>query len=131
LELLSKITELTSRKSNNVADKLTLSCLLNIFDGILETPGRIIILTTNYPDRIDKELLRPGRIDINIELKKASSDTINKILSSFYDVDTKNIIFEDYILTPATVSNICLENKNDINNSILIIKKLIDNILNK
>ena len=131
LELLSKITELTSRKSNNVADKLTLSCLLNIFDGILETPGRIIILTTNYPDKIDKALLRPGRIDINIELKKASSDTINRILSSFYDVDTKNIIFEDYILTPATVSNICLENKNDINNSILIIKKLIYNILNK
>ena len=130
LELLSKITELTSRKANNVTDKLTLSCLLNIFDGILETPGRIIILTTNYPDRIDKALLRPGRIDINIELKKASSDTINKILSSFYGIDTENIMFEDYVLTPATVSNICLENKNNIDNSIMIIKKLINKISN-
>jgi len=51
-------------------DELNLSFLLNVFDGIMETPGRMIILTSNYPDKIDKALLRPGRIDINIELMK-------------------------------------------------------------
>ncbi len=33
------------------SDRLNLSCLLNILDGIIETPGRIIIMTTNYPKK--------------------------------------------------------------------------------
>jgi len=98
-------------------DELNLSFLLNIFDGILETPGRIIILTSNYPDKIDKALLRPGRIDINIELKKASSIIMNEILQSFYD-DHVNVEFEDYQLTPAKVMNICQNNIFDRNNAI-------------
>ena len=53
-------------------DKLNLSCLLNLLDGIIETPGRIVIMTSNYPERLDKALIRAGRIDISIELKKAS-----------------------------------------------------------
>ena len=33
----------------NGEDKIDLACLLNILDGTLETPGRILIITTNYP----------------------------------------------------------------------------------
>jgi hypothetical protein len=124
IELLTKLTDITQKKSSNPEDELNLSCLLNIFDGILETPGRIIILTTNYPDKIDKALLRPGRIDMNIELKKASSQIIKEILSSFYDTTIENIeelsknSFIDYLLTPAEVMNICQNNIFDLENAI-------------
>ena len=45
-----------------------------VFDGLLEMPGRIIIITTNHPEKIDKALLRPGRIDRKIEFKKCTSN---------------------------------------------------------
>ena len=40
---------------------LNLSILLNILDGILEQPGRILFMTSNFPDKLDKALVRPGR----------------------------------------------------------------------
>ena len=70
---------------------MTLGCLLNIIDGILEIPGRIIILTTNYIDKIDKALLRPGRIDFNICLKYANIKITKEILSFFYEIDINTI----------------------------------------
>ena len=115
-ELFSKLADGTTKQTNKIDDELNLSCVLNIFDGILEMPGRIIILTTNYPDKIDKALLRPGRIDMNIEMKKASKTIIYEILASFYDIDINEIIILcnneilDYKLTPAQVMNICQRN---------------------
>ena len=40
---------------------LNLADVLNILDGILECPGRIVIMTTNHPDKLDPALIRPGR----------------------------------------------------------------------
>ncbi|CAF4311531.1 unnamed protein product, partial [Adineta steineri] len=51
-------------------DPLTLSFLLNLIDGIIEQPSRILIMTSNHPEQIDPALLRPGRIDIKLEFKK-------------------------------------------------------------
>ena len=48
-------------------DKITLSFILNIIDGIRETPGRILIITSNNYNCLDPALIRPGRIDINLE----------------------------------------------------------------
>jgi hypothetical protein len=131
LEILSKLTDITTKKATNPEDELNLSCLLNIFDGILETPGRIIILTSNYPNKIDKALLRPGRIDINIELKKASINIIKEILKSFYDVSIdiieqffeNNMTDYDYEKTPAEIMNICQNNIFNIENTIKQITK--------
>ena len=36
--------------------------LLNVLDGIVDTPGRIVIMTTNHPEALDAALIRPGRI---------------------------------------------------------------------
>ena len=42
--------------------------LLNVLDGIVDTPGRIVIMTTNLPEALDAALIRPGRIDKKIYL---------------------------------------------------------------
>ena len=128
-DLLMKLTDNSVKKSNKPDDELNLSCLLNIFDGILETPGRIIILTSNFPQKIDKALLRPGRIDCNMELKKASLKIIKEIITYFYDLsndilDNLDIFLKyknkeiDYMLTPAEIMNICQNNIHDYNKAI-------------
>ena len=113
------------------SDRLNLSCLLNIIDGIIETPGRIIIMTTNYPKKIDKALLREGRIDLNIELKLFNKEMIKKLLLFFYEVS--NEYFEnnnsynkivDYKISPAQIINICQKNIDNIDNTINEIIKI-------
>ncbi|CAN0389181.1 unnamed protein product, partial [Ectocarpus sp. 13 AM-2016] len=42
--------------------------LLNVLDGVVDTPGRIVIMTTNHPESLDAALIRPGRIDKKIYL---------------------------------------------------------------
>ena len=42
---------------------LTFSGLLNAIDGVTSTEGRIVFMTTNYIERLDPALIRPGRVD--------------------------------------------------------------------
>jgi len=44
-------------------DELNLSGLLNVLDGVVDTPGRMLVMTTNHPELLDPALIRPGRID--------------------------------------------------------------------
>lgn len=97
-------------------EKLSLSCLLNILDGILETPGRIIIMTTNYPKLLDKALIRPGRIDLICEFTKCTNEMIIEFIESFHDIklnelEIKKILSLDpYKYTPAEMTKILFEN---------------------
>jgi len=67
-------------------DKLDLATLLNVLDGVRETPGRIIILSTNHPERLDDALLRPGRFDLQIHFKKHSRAVLQEHVADFYEV---------------------------------------------
>lgn len=70
-------------------DAVTLSFLLNLLDGVLETPGRILVITSNYPEKLDRAFVRPGRIDVRIEFRKATREFILDMLNKFYTVDLK------------------------------------------
>merc|ERR1719203_1388983 len=54
--------------ASSTKDKLNLSGLLNVLDGVVDTPERILIMTTNHPEHLDPALIRPGRIDKKILL---------------------------------------------------------------
>lgn len=98
---------ITGGKNNKVeGDAVTLSFLLNLLDGVLETPGRILVITSNFPDKLDKAFVRPGRIDVQIEFKHASRsfvlDMINKFYSAKYTIS--DIPLEiDNVFTPAEI----------------------------
>ena len=36
-----------------VHDALNLSGLLNVLDGVVDTPGRIVVMTANHPEKLD------------------------------------------------------------------------------
>jgi hypothetical protein len=88
---------------------ITLSCILNLIDGIIEHPGRIIIMTSNHYEKLDPALVRPGRIDIEIEMKNASAETINEYYKYNYKTDIpKNALkkIKDYAISPCQLINI-------------------------
>ncbi len=99
-------------------DKLTLSFILNIIDGIRETPGRILIITSNNYYSLDPALIRPGRIDMTLEMKNASIDVIKEMYNHYYkDILTDDMCLDmkDYVISHAKIVNLRLENsdKND------------------
>ena len=98
----------------DTTEKLTLSFILNILDGILETPGRILIMTSNYPEKLDKALIRPGRIDINLRVGYCDMPMIREIFKFFYEKDlplTQCPLNND--ITPAQLNKILLDNFNN------------------
>jgi hypothetical protein len=129
------IKKLNKKKSYDVLniidknnDKITLSYLLNIIDGIRETPGRILIITSNHYNKLDNALVRPGRIDIKLEMKNASINTISQMYCHYYNevLDTEFIEkLVDNKISPATITNIYLNSKNKENFK----QQILENIL--
>lgn len=67
--------------ASNGADKLTPSDLLNQIDGIVASEGRLLIMTTNYPENLDVALVRPGRVDRRWHIDYAAPPELGR----FYD----------------------------------------------
>lgn len=68
---------------------ITLSGLLNAIDGVAPSDGRLLFLTTNYPENLDKALLRPGRIDEQILLDNASPEQAEEMFDKFFPNDNE------------------------------------------
>ena len=112
-------------KTDDDTDKLDLATLLNVLDGVRETPGRIIILSTNYPERLDEALLRPGRFDMMLEFEKHSPEVLRQHLEKHYDkmfTESQWIRINRPILhkkwTPAEVSQILFRRVMDMDAAI-------------
>jgi len=100
---------LISQKNN----KITTGEVLELLDGLSETDDRIIIFTTNYPEKIDKAFLRPGRIDLSIEFKKLRRQDINDLYKLWFGKGLdKNVLnkIKDYQLSQADFGKLCFEN---------------------
>ena len=72
-------------------NQITLSFLLNLLDGVLETPGRILMITTNYPEKLDRALIRPGRIDVKVHFTRCTGKMIAEIMANFYSMSYEDI----------------------------------------
>lgn len=64
--------------------KLSLSGLLNILDGVSAQEGRVLIMTTNHLENLDKALIRPGRVDMIVPFKLANADMSASIFRAIY-----------------------------------------------
>ena len=101
---------------NNAEQPITLDDILNLWDGIRETPGRMLIITSNHYEKLDTALTRPGRIDITHKLDNASRKTISEI---YYHLFEKNINasalekINEYFYSPAELINIYVTYKDE------------------
>ncbi|XP_052769005.1 mitochondrial chaperone BCS1-like [Mya arenaria] len=64
--------------------RLTLSGLLNALDGVASAEARIIFMTTNYVERLDAALIRPGRVDVKEKIDYATDIQLQQMFTRFY-----------------------------------------------
>ena len=101
-------------------DSINLANLLEIMDGVMEMSGRIMIISTNYPEKLDKALVRPGRMDLKIEFKKCNNEILESIYENCYKGHVKEKLYQegleilkeipDYSVSPAEVNKEILDN---------------------
>ena len=65
-------------------NRLTFSGLLNAIDGVTSTEGRIVFMTTNYVERLDKALIRPGRVDYKQHIGYCSKQQLQMMFNNFF-----------------------------------------------
>jgi hypothetical protein len=115
---LNSLAKLFSPRKYDIHDKLSLSCILNVIDGILEQPGRILIITTNFRNKIDSALLRRGRVDIEVNFRKCTSKITREILEHFYEKPVPNVELPELVISPADLMDICMNNQDDMDEAI-------------
>jgi SpoVK/Ycf46/Vps4 family AAA+-type ATPase len=104
------------KKLDKMKNRIGLDTLLNLLDGPIEQRGRLIIATTNHPERLDPALVRPNRFDIKLRLGEYNSDEVEEYLKMYYshkkasEEDMEYIRSNKYpndIHVPIHVSNVC------------------------
>ncbi|KAJ6851335.1 uncharacterized protein M6B38_263060 [Iris pallida] len=93
-------------------EQVTLSGLLNFVDGLWSSCGeeRIIVFTTNYKDRLDPALLRPGRMDMHVHMGYCGASAFRMLVSNYHDVEEHQLLeeveglIEEVEVTPAEVA---------------------------
>lgn len=73
-----------TNNNNNNNGRLSLSGLLNILDGVASQEGRVLIMTTNHVDKLDKALIRPGRVDMIVKFDLADTEMISSIFRAIF-----------------------------------------------
>jgi len=82
---------LKNASKNNGKDKknkgISLSDLLNAIDGVTSHEGRVLVMTTNCPEKLDEALIRSGRIDIKVEFTMVTRSQISELFTRMYSLD--------------------------------------------
>lgn len=103
-------------RTDSPIDPLTLDDFLNLWDGIRETPGRIIIITSNHYDELDPALVRPGRIDLTCEFKNVNHDVLQDMHQRYFQKEIPPSILEKippYTMSPAEVVNLYFSHRDN------------------
>ena len=125
--ITGKSTHDTYKKVPQIKNKITLSFILNIIDGIQENPGRILVITSNQYNKLDSALTRPGRIDVTLEMKYASIPLIKTMYKHFFSVSfPKQYIgkLKENIVSPCELINYKFQSKNSSDFLKLLLNKI-------
>ena len=99
-----------SKGAKDDKDSFNIHHILDILDGIPERTGQIIMMSTNNFEKLDKALLRPGRIDCPIHFQKCNIDNTIKLIEDYFEkkiLDKNKLTLKDRMFTPAEIFQIC------------------------
>jgi hypothetical protein len=112
-------------RKNNKEKGISFSMLLNCLDGIFSQSGTITIMTTNHPEKLDPALIRHGRIDVKMEITNPNKSEVEKYLQNFYEVESiQNLTYPDGSLSMVQIQDICLLNKDSLENTLNTINQM-------
>lgn len=98
--------------------KVSFAGLLNALDGLGSKEGIILVMTTNRRECLDEALIRPGRVDMEVEFKDATPATATALFRNFYP-DGNARFFESEFrrrqtpISMAALQGIFIRNKDD------------------
>lgn len=99
---------------------VTLSGLLNALDGVAAADGQIVIMTTNCQDKLDKAMIRPGRIDLRCEFGMATTKQIEAMFNRFYPGLGTTCLMQQFAgdipdksVSMASIQGLLIENRDD------------------
>lgn len=72
-------------RKSETATALTFSGMLNALDGLISVDGIVTILTTNHVEKLDKALIRGGRVDRQFEFVHPNHKQMCDLFLSFYE----------------------------------------------
>lgn len=90
-------------------DKMNLdfSTLINVIDGFCSKHGTLLFMTTNKKEVLDPALIRPGRVDVDIEFKNCDKYQISNMTDGFFHEHKMGARLADIIpdnsISPATL----------------------------
>jgi mitochondrial chaperone BCS1 len=71
---------------------VSMSGLLNAIDGVASQEGRVLVMTTNHPEKLDDALVRPGRVDMKIKFTLANKQQIRELFMRMYCEDAEDLM---------------------------------------
>lgn len=77
----------TQQAAGGFKSLISLSGLLNTIDGAASHEGRVLIMTTNHPEKLDPALIRPGRVDLQVQFTLATHEQTRDIFKRMYSTD--------------------------------------------
>lgn len=86
----------SANKEDQMRYKQLFGSMINALDGVLSGEGRIIVMTTNHIEKFSDTFLRPGRIDLKLEIGYVTPEVFRKYTWDFYqrelpkDIKLKN-----------------------------------------
>jgi hypothetical protein len=106
------------RKTNDsMKNHITMNGILNCLDGFNNPEGLIVIMTTNFPDKLDEALMRSGRIDLDIELTHLDKYQARNMFLSFFDnAEQFEVLWSNiqkYLVEPATLIQFLFNNRSE------------------
>jgi len=100
-------------------DLITLDDILELWDGIREASGRIMVISSNHYEDLDPALKRPGRIDITLELGYASREVVGRMYRHLVGEEPDPNVLEqikDRFYTPAEIMNVYMNERRNMLN---------------
>ncbi len=117
------VSQKRKKISNEKEERLiSLSGLLNALDGALASNDRIIVLTTNHIEKLDKALTRKGRVDEIVHIGYCKLDQFRIMLDAFYPDSNIKINAVPDKLCPAQIQSSAKENRGNVENFLKSLK---------
>jgi chaperone BCS1 len=95
------------KKRDTEQGGITFSGFLNALDGIASPEGHLLMMTTNHKEQLDPALIRPGRVDVDVEFRDATTEQASAMYRRFYPGASGDVMFGQ--LLPADISMAALQ----------------------
>ena len=87
-QIAQALKSVHKKKENKNSNRgISLSGLLNAIDGVASHEGRVLVMTTNFPEKLDDALIRPGRVDMKVAFTMATRSQIQELFVRMYSPD--------------------------------------------